>query len=321
MKAIVHTEYGTADVLRYTDVPRPAIGDEEVLVRVRAASLNRGDLAVLHGSPTLIRLASGPRRPRQPIPGRAVAGTVEAAGAKVTGLRVGEEVFGETNGRGFAEYVAVPAARLAAKPAGVTFERAATLPVAGTTALTVIRAAEAGPGTSVLVNGASGGVGTFAVQLAKALGAEVTAVCSPRNAEQARALGADHVIDYTREDFTTGKARYDAIVDLVGNHSLAAFRRRLTPTGVFVSSTDGGGPVIGPLARILGMAVISPFVRHRLRNPIDKSSVEDLTHLAELVAAGTITPAIEATYPLAETAAAVRRIETEHARGKIVLTV
>ncbi|MGV9771051.1 NAD(P)-dependent alcohol dehydrogenase [Streptosporangium sp. NPDC003464] len=321
MKAIVYQEYGPAEVLRHTDVDRPAAGDGEVLVRVRAASINYGDRAVMHGSPGILRLAFGLRRPKKTVLGRDVAGTVEAVGPKVTGLQVGDEVFGEMNQRGFAEYVAAPAAHLAPKPAEVTFEQAATLPVAATTALQALRLGGAGPGRTVLVNGASGGVGTFAVQLAKTLGAEVTGVCSTRNADLVRSIGAHHVIDYTREDLTRGAGRFDVIVDLVGNHRLSGFRRVLAPKGVYVSSSGAGGALLGPLPRLVAAAVTTPFLSQKLRGLVIRRSVEDLTLLAGLVAEGKITPVIERTYPLSETADAIRFLEAEHARGKIVLTV
>ncbi|MFF5206090.1 NAD(P)-dependent alcohol dehydrogenase [Streptosporangium sp. NPDC000396] len=361
MKAIVYKEYGSAEVLRYTDVDKPAVGDDQVLVRVRAASINYADRAIMHGSPSIMRLAFGLRRPKETILGRDIAGTVEAVGAKVTRFRVGDEVFGEMNQRGFAEYVAAPETHLAPKPAGVTFEQAATLPVAATTALRALRLGEVGPGRTVLVNGASGGVGTFTVQLANALGAKVTGVCSTRNAELVRSIGAHHVIDYTREDLIPGTGRdtgrdvtrgtgrdvtrdtdrdttqgaghdvsrdagrdagrFDVIVDLAGNYRISEFRRLLTPKGVYISSSGTGGPMLGPLPRLLAAAVISPFVSQKLRGLYVKRSTEDLTHLAELVATGKITPVIQQTYPLGETAAAIHSLETEHARGKVVLTL
>ncbi|MFD1933888.1 NAD(P)-dependent alcohol dehydrogenase [Nonomuraea mangrovi] len=321
MKAIVYEEYGSAEVLRYSDVDKPAVGPDEVLVRVRAASVNQGDRFAMHGVPRIGRLAFGIRRPKATILGRDIAGTVEVAGANVTGLQVGDAVFGETSQRGFAEYAAAPEKHLAPIPAGVTFEQAATLPVAATTALQTLRAGQVGPGRTVLVNGASGGVGTFAVQLAKTLGAEVTGVCSTRNADLVRSIGADQVIDYTREDVTRGAARFDAILDFAGNHRLSEFRRVLAPKGVYVSSSGAGGEVLGPLPRLFVLAVTSPFVSQRLRGLTARRSVEDLTLLAGLVAAGKVTPVIEREYPLSETADAIRYVEAEHARGKIVLTV
>ncbi|HTJ39437.1 MAG TPA: NAD(P)-dependent alcohol dehydrogenase [Dactylosporangium sp.] len=324
MKAIVQDRYGPPELLRYADVERPAPAGGEVLVRVRAAALNHGDRVDLRGNPSIARLALGVRRPRIPIPGRAVAGTVEAAGTGVTALRPGDEVFGETVKRGFAEYVAVPAADLAVKPAGLTFEQAATLPVAATTALQALRLAGAdggGPPRRVLVNGASGGVGTFAVQLAIDFGHEVTAVCSARNAERATALGAAHVVDYAVEDVTRGTDRFDVIVDLAGGHPLSAMRRLLAPDGVYVASTGNGGPVLGPVPLLLAVLATAPLRGGRLRVLTARRSAEDLATLAALVEAGRLTPYVERTRPLRETADALRVLETEHARGKTVLTV
>jgi NADPH:quinone reductase-like Zn-dependent oxidoreductase len=321
MKAIVYHEYGPPDVLRYADVTQPTIADNEVLVRVRAASINRGDQFAMHGTPKIMRLAFGLRRPKATILGRDVAGVVTDVGAKVTRFKVGDEVFGEMSQRGFAEYVAAPEKHLAAKPAAVTFEQAATLPVAGMTALQAMRLAGVETGTSVVVNGASGGVGTFAVQLAKTFGAEVTAACSTRNVDLARSIGADHVIDYTREDFTRGAGKYDVIIDLAGNHTLTEFRMALKRRGVYVSSSGAGGAVLGPLPRLFAVLTTSPFVSQRMRALAATLKVDDLTTLADLVATGKITPVIERTYPLSETADAIRFLEAEHARGKVVLTV
>jgi len=321
MKAIVYHEYGPAEVLRYADVEQPAVGDQDVLVRVRAASINFGDRAAMRGIPGLMRLAYGLRRPKATILGRDVAGTISAVGANVTGFRVGDAVVGEMEQRGFAEYVAAPETHLAVVPAAVTFEQAATLPVAGTTAVQALRLGEVEPGSTVLVNGASGGVGTFTVQVAKTLGAEVTAVCSTRNADLLRSIGADHVIDYTRADVTRGAGRYDVIVDLAGDHRVSEFRRVLTPNGRYVASTGAGGRLVGPLPRMLVVSAMSPFVRQRLRVLAAKRDIADLTRLAELVVAGKVTPVIERTYSLSEAADAIRFIEAEHARGKVVLTV
>ncbi|MFG2041814.1 NAD(P)-dependent alcohol dehydrogenase [Dactylosporangium sp. NPDC048998] len=323
MKAIVQDTYGSTDVLRYTDVERPDPGAGEVLVRVRAAALNHGDRVDLHGIPAIARLVLGVRRPRVPILGRAVAGTVERIGANVTAWRPGDEVLAETVKRAFAEYVAVPATALAAKPETVTFEQAATLPVSGTTALQAMRLAgvDTTPGRSVLINGASGGVGTFAVQLAKVYGAHVTGVCSTRNAEHVRALGADRIVDYTREDLTRGTGRFDVIVDLAGSHPLGEMRRLLTPDGVYVASSGTGGPLLGPLPRLLAIVVTAPLRGGRLRTLTARPNAADLATLAGLVAAGRLTPVVERTRPLSETADALRVLETEHARGKTVLTV
>lgn len=321
MKAIVYEKYGSPDVLRYADAEKPTVGDNDVLVRVRAASINRGDLVAMHGTPSIIRLAFGVRRPKKTILGRDIAGVVEAVGPKAERFRVGDEVFGEMEQRGFAEFAAMPETHVAAKPADVTFEQAATLPVAATTALQAMRLGAVQSGQKVLINGASGGVGTFAVQLAKTLDADVTGVCSTRNADLIRSIGADHVIDYTREDFTRGAHRFDVILDLAGNHPLSKLRRVLAPKGIYISSTDAGGAVLGPLPRLLAVAVTSPFVSQQLRSLAAKRNLDDLTHLADLVATGKLAPVIERTYPLSQTADAIRHLEAEHARGKIVLTV
>jgi NADPH:quinone reductase-like Zn-dependent oxidoreductase len=321
MKAMVYREYGSADVLRYEEIETPTIADDEVLVRVRAASLNFADRAALHGIPGLIRLAFGLRRPKATVLGRDIAGTVEAVGSAVTRFRVGDAVFGEVEQRGFAEYVAAKESYLAGKPAGITFEQAATLPVAGTTALQAMRLGAVGPGRTVLVNGATGGVGPFAVQLAKTLGAEVTGVCRTRNVDFVRGLGADHVVDRTRTDVTTGGRRFDVILDLTGDHPVSRFRRILTRNGIFIASSGTGGRLLGPIPRLMTTLILSPFVSQRLRGLIVRRDIDDLTHLAELVATGRLAPAIERTYPLAETADALRFIESEHPRGKIVLTV
>ncbi|WP_283136395.1 NAD(P)-dependent alcohol dehydrogenase [Rhizohabitans arisaemae] len=320
MHAIVYRKYGGPEVLRYTEVDKPSVGDDGVLVRVHATSINFGDLAAIHGVPRIGRLGFGIGRPKKNIPGRAIAGTVEAVGSTVTRFRVGDEVLGEMNQRGFAEYVVAPESHLVTKPAGVTFEQAATLPVAATTALLLLRG-EAGPGRTVLVNGASGGVGTFAVQVAKVLGAEVTGVCSTRNVELVRSIGADHVIDYTREDVTRGTARFDVVVDLVGNHRLADIRRILVPKGIFLPCSGTGGPVLGPMPRLLAAILTSPFVSQRLSVRVQTQNAEDLAYLAGLVESGQITPVIQARYPLSETAEAIRFLEADHARGKVVLTV
>ena len=320
MKAIVYEQYGSPDVLRYADVDRPTVARDQVLVRVRAASINRGDIFALHGIPRLIRVAFGLRRPRRTILGRAVAGTVEAAGPAAMRLRVGDEVFGEVAQRGFAEYVAAGEDAFARIPVGVTFEQAATLPVAGTTALQAVRAAEVQAGQSVLVNGASGGVGTICVQLAKLAGAEVTAACGPRNAGLMNSLGADHVVDYTREDVTRDADRFDAIIDLVGDHRLGDLRRALTPQGVYIASSGYGGSVLGPIPRLLAVSAAGPVSRQHLKPLAARNSVEDLTTLATLVAEGKLGPVIERIYPMAQTADAIRYIESQRPGGKVVLT-
>jgi len=325
MKAVVQDRYGSADVLEFKDVDTPVPAAHEVLVRVHAASVNAYDWHFMRGDPLLGRGVMGLRRPKAPIRGRDFAGRVEAVGADVTGLRPGDEVFGEADGA-FAEYVCARHTEVGPKPANLTFEQAAAIPLAGNTALIGIRdVARVQRGETVLVNGASGGVGTFAVQIAKAYGAEVTAVCSTRNADLVRSLGADQIIDYTKEDFTRGERRYDVVLDLVGNHSLAEFRRVLTPTGALVLSGGGvyeGGSLVGPMALFLQRRMVAPFARHqRLLEIAARQSRANLAALRELAESGKIAPVVERTYPLSEAAEAIRYLEVEHARAKVVITV
>src|SRR5688500_17635374 len=267
MKAIVYRTYGSPDILRLEEVPRPEVRDGDVLVRVHAAAVNPLDWHLLRGQPYIVRPTSGWRTPKRNIPGIDVAGVVEAVGRDVTRLKPGDEVYGEKS-RACAEYVAGPARLFVPKPANLSLEQAAAVPVGAVTALQALR--DKGgiqAGQRVLINGASGGVGTFAVQLAKAFGAELTGVCSTRNVDLVRSLGADHVIDYTRQDFTRGGQRYEVVLDLVGNHSLGAFRRALTPTGTLVLSGGGvfeGGSLVGPMGLLVKRRLVSPFVRQRL---------------------------------------------------------
>ncbi|MFI6007343.1 NAD(P)-dependent alcohol dehydrogenase [Streptomyces sp. NPDC051243] len=325
MKAVVQDRYGSADTLEFMDVDRPAPAAGEVLVRVHAASVNAYDWHFMRGDPLLGRGMMGLRRPRARVRGRDFAGRVEAVGAGVTGMEPGDEVYGEADGA-FAEYVCARDGEVGPKPANLTFEQAAAIPLAANTALIGLRdVARVRPGQTVLVNGASGGVGTFAVQLGKAYGAEVTAVCSTRNVELVRSLGADRVIDYTQEDFTRGGKRYDVVLDLVGNHSLGAFRRVLTPTGTLVLSGGGvyeGGSLVGPMGLFLKRRLVAPFSRHqRLLEISALQSKANLAALRELAEAGKITPVVERTYPLNEAAEAIRYLEVEHARAKVVVTV
>ncbi|MGN9910391.1 NAD(P)-dependent alcohol dehydrogenase [Phytohabitans sp. LJ34] len=317
MKAIVYDRYGPPEVLRYADVERPSPKAGEVLVRVRTASLNFGDRAAMRGEPHAIRLVMGLRRPRANVLGRAVAGTVEAVGPGVTGFKPGEDVFGEVNQRGFAEYTVAKEKHLAAKPVEVSFAQAATLPVAANTALQGIRLGGVGAGTRLLVNGASGGVGTFAVQIAKALGAHVTATCGARNAELVRSIGADAVVDYT----TRLSDLFDVVFDLRGDKPLAAMRQVLAPKGMYISSFGGGGNLLGPMPRLIGMMVKAPFVSQRLRPLVATPKGDELAELGAMVAAGTLSPVIEEERPLSEAAAAIRHIEQHHAIGKFVLSV
>ena len=331
MKAIVQERYGSPEVLSLREVPKPVPADDEVLVEVRAASVNARDWHIMRGDPYLARLADrgtfGRRGPRFPIRGTDFAGRVAAVGPAVTDFRVGDEVYGDTVvGGAFAEYVTIPARTLAPKPAKLTFEQAAAVPLAGSTALMGLR--DAGgirPGQRVLVNGASGGVGTFAVQIARTLGADVTAVCSTRNVDLVRSLGADRVVDYTRDDFArAGQQRYDVVFDLVGNRSLADLRRVLMPTGALVLSGGGvstGGSLVGPMGLFIRAELVGRFVGHRIVRLEVPADAANLATLAELADGGALTPAIDRTYPLEKTADAIRYVETEHARAKVVVTV
>ncbi|MFE0922435.1 NAD(P)-dependent alcohol dehydrogenase [Streptomyces nigra] len=325
MKAVVQDRYGSADTLEFTDVDRPVPGAGEVLVRVRAASVNALDWHFMRGDPLIGRGMMGWRRPRTRIRGRDLAGVVETVGTGVTGLQPGDEVYGEADGT-FAEFVCARANEIGPKPAGLTFEQAAAIPLAGNTALMALRdVARVQEGRSVLVNGASGGVGTFAVQLAKAYGAEVTGVCSARNADLVRSLGADDVVDRAQEDFTRRSRRWDVVLDLVGNRSLGDLRRALAPTGTLVLSGGGiyeGGSVVGPMALFLKRRVVAPFAgEQRLREVSARQSRANLAALRELAESGRIAPVVERTYELGEAAEAIRYVEVEHARAKVVITV
>jgi NADPH:quinone reductase-like Zn-dependent oxidoreductase len=320
MTAVVHHEYGDSDVLRVERVTRPRLGDDEVLVRVHAAGLDRGAWHIMTGTPYLGRLAFGLRRPRHPVLGRDLAGTVVEVGAKTTRFAVGDEVYGTANGS-FAEYAAAPERRLAHKPASLSFLQAAVVPVSAMTALQALRVGRTTAGQRVLVIGASGGVGSYAVQLAKSLGAEVTGVASTANLDLVRALGADHVVDYTREDFADG-TRYDVIVDIAGNPTLSRLRRALTPTGTAViTGGEEGGSVTGGLDRQLRGLVVSLFGRRRVRSFICKENAADLETLAGLIARGAVSPSIDQVYPLDRTPDAMRRLERHQVRGKVAIDV
>ncbi|QIS09961.1 NAD(P)-dependent alcohol dehydrogenase [Nocardia arthritidis] len=330
MKAIVQERYGAPDVLTLRDVPVPQPGADEVRVRVHAASVNAYDWHVLRGDPRVMRLISptcGLRGPKRPIRGRDFAGRVTAVGSAVTLLRVGDEVYGdlgEADGA-FAEYVCAPAELVDIKPAGLTFEQAAAVPLAGITALMGLRdVGQVRPGQQVLINGASGGVGTFAVQLAKAFGAQVTGVCSTRNAELVRSLGADDIVDYTREDFAANGKRYDIVFDLVANRSLGALKNALRPEGVLVISGGGvftGGSFLGPIALSIKGQLAARFGRVRARQLMEKPGRDKLATLRELIESGSVRPVIDRTYPLDRAPDAIRYLESEHARAKVVLTV
>ena len=321
MRAIVQAGYGSADVLHLAEIGRPAAGVGEVLLRVHAAGLDRGTWHLMAGQPYLIRLVSGLRAPKNPVPGLDVAGAVVAVGADVTGFAVGEEVFGIGHGS-FAEYARAGPAKLVRKPAGLTFAQAAVVAVSGLTALQGLRdAGRLRPGQHVLITGASGGVGTFAVQIAKALGAEVTGVCSTAKTDLVTSIGADHVLDYTRDDFADGSRRYDLILDIAGNSPLARLRRALTPAGTLVlAGGEDGGRWTG-MSRQLQALARSPFTRQRLTMLISRQRHADLETLARLIEAGRLTPVIGKTYPLHQAPDAMRHLQAGHARGKLVLTM
>jgi NADPH:quinone reductase-like Zn-dependent oxidoreductase len=325
MKAIVQDKYGSPEVLELRAIDKPEIGDDEVLVRIRAAGANPADWAIMSGLPYIARPVYGLRKPKNAVRGTDVAGTVEAVGTGVTRLQPGDEVFGWCSGLGgaFAEYASVSEEALALKPANLSFEQAAAVPMAGLVALQALRDhGGVRAGQKVLINGASGGIGTFAVQIAKALGAEVTGVCSTRNVDLVRSIGADHVIDYTREDFTQKDQRYDFILDNVANHSLSDLRRALAPTGTLVP--NGGGfdnHWFASGGRVISAHVLKRFVSHRLRPFLVSLKFEDLVVLKELIEAGKVTPVIDRTYPLSEASQAIGHVGEGHARGKVVITV
>ena len=319
MKAIVQDSYGSAHVLASQDIEEPRIADDEVLVRVRAASVHLGDWIIMTGSPYVMRLATGIRKPKNRVPGTDVAGTVEAIGKNVHGLRPGDDVFGWCAGA-FAEFARASESQLVRKPADLTFEQAAAIGVSASTALQLLRDdGKVQPGQRVLINGASGGVGTFAVQIAKALGAEVTGVCSTKNVDMVRSIGADHVIDYSQADFTTGEQRYDLILDNVGNHSMAQTRRALTPTGTLIS--NGGGHADGKFARTVRAMLASMVVRQQASPSVKTQNHDDLVALKGFVEAGKVTPVIDRTYLLDQTPEAIGHVATGHARGTVVITM
>ncbi|MGZ8598554.1 MAG: NAD(P)-dependent alcohol dehydrogenase [Actinomycetota bacterium] len=324
MKAIVQDRYGSADVLEFRDIEEPVVGDDDVLVRVRAAGCGPDVWHLMAGMPYMARPAIGLRRPKVGVRGWDVAGTVEAVGANVTGFEPGDEVMGTAEQGSFAELAVTQADKLVAKPAGLSFEQAAALPISGITALRAVRdEGKVRPGQAVLVIGAAGGVGTLTVQIAKSLGAKVTGVCSTSKVDLVKSIGADDVIDYTREDFSGGVRRWDVIVDTAGRRGLSQLRRALTPKGTLVIvGGDGGGHWTGGFFRgVLRAPVVSLFVGQRLRGLATKIKQEDLVTLTELVEAGSVTPVIDRTYPLIEAPDAIRYLEKGHAAGKIVITV
>jgi NADPH:quinone reductase-like Zn-dependent oxidoreductase len=322
MKAIVNRKYGSPDDLRLREIDKPAVDDDGVLVRVRAASVNPYDWHFMRGLPYLARPMLGLRGPKQSIRGVDVAGQVEAVGKNVTQFRAGDEVFGAGWSGSLAEYVRGGEKDFSPKPASLSFEQAAALPMAGCTALQALRdRGQLQPGQSVLINGAAGGVGTFAVQIAKALGGDVTGVCSTNNADLIRSIGADQVVDYTREDFARSDQRYDLVLDLIANRSLSDLRRALKPEGTLVLSGGGGGRLLGPVGLLLKARLRSRFASQRLLSFMAQLHKEDLVVLTELIEAGKVTPVIDRTFPLSEAPEAIRYLEAGHARGKVVITV
>ena len=322
MVAIVYREYGAPDVLQLKRIDKPVVGDDSVLVRIHAAAANPYDWHFMRGEPYFMRLFIGLREPKSSRLGVDLAGQIEAVGKNVTQFRSGDEVYGVGDGT-FAEYVSAPAIQVALKPTNLTYAQAAAVPLAALTALQGLRdVAHLEPGQRVLIIGASGGVGTFAVQIAKAFGAHVTGVCSTRKLELVRSLGADHVIDYTKEEFGDSGRRYDAIFQLAGMRSPSDCVRALAPKGTLIhSSGDSKGHWIGPMGRFLRAAALSPFVSQTLRSPGTKRCRRDLEYLTELIEAGEVTPVIDRTHSLGEVPEAIRYLERGHARGKVVIAV
>jgi NADPH:quinone reductase-like Zn-dependent oxidoreductase len=323
MKAMVRYAYGPPDVLELRDIDIPEIADDEVLLRVHAAGVGRDVWHIMTGLPYPIRLAGyGFRAPKNPVIGSDVAGVVEDIGKNVSRFQPGDEVFGIGKGS-YAEYVCAREDKLAPKPADLTFEQAAVLAIMGSTALQALRDhGKVRPGQEVLIIGASGGVGTYAVQIAKSFGGRVTGVCSTQKVAMVRSIGADHVIDYMREDFAESDQRYDLILDIGGNSSLARLRRALAPRGTLVIvGGEGGGRWLGGTDRQLRAMMLSPFVSQKLGTFVNKENYQDLIVLGELIESGKITPVIDRTYPLAEVPEAIRYLEEGHARGKVVISV
>jgi NADPH:quinone reductase-like Zn-dependent oxidoreductase len=320
MKGFFHDRYGPPDVLEFRDLDIPPVGEDEVLIRAHAAGVNRGDVLAVEGLPYTARLGYGIKRPKHHVPGTDVAGTVEAVGSGVTGLQLGDAVFGWATG-GFAQYATAPANLVVAKPERLTFEQAAASPTTGVAALQGLRdVGRITAGHRVLVVGASGGVGTFAVQMAKAHGANVTAVCSTRNVDLVRSAGADQIIDYTREDFTRRRAEFDLILDLVGKESLRSSTGALKPGGTFVVVAGGNPRSMTGMGRF-AQTLRSPFGRHRLRPLFSTKKSEDLSTLGDLLEAGKVLPVMDAVYDLADLPEAMSHVRAGHARGRVVITV
>ena len=322
MKAMIYERYGAPEVVHLAEIDKPVEKENEILIRVRAASVNPLDWHYMRGEPYLVRMSAGYRKPKITRLGADLAGVVEAVGSQVTMFKVGEEVFGSRTGA-FGEYVRTQGLAIAPKPANLSFEQAAAVPIAALTALQGLRdKGRIQAGQQVLINGASGGVGTFAVQIARALGAEVTGVCSTRNLEMVSSIGAAHVIDYTAEDFTQNGKRYDLILDNVGTHSLSDTLRALTPQGsLVVAGGLNNGRWLGPMTDIIKASLRARFVSQKLLSLLAQSNREDLLFLKELIEAGKITPVIDRTYPLEQVPEAIGYVEAGHARGKVVITI
>jgi NADPH:quinone reductase-like Zn-dependent oxidoreductase len=326
MKAVVYRNYGSPDVLTYEEIEKPAVGDDEVLIKVRAASVNPLDWKSMSGGPYIVRALLGLGKTKVKPTGVDVAGEVEAVGKNVACFKPGDAVFGTCRGA-FAEYARtftsgkLMKSAIVMKPDNVSFEQAASAPIAALTALQGLRnKGRVQPGQKVLINGAAGGVGTFAVQIAKSLGADVTGVCSTRNVEMVRSIGADQVIDYTQQDFTKSGQRYDVFFDCVGNHSLSACRRVLNPKGIYIMvGAPNDAPLLGLLGRLIGALLLSPFVSHKLVVFLAKSNKEDLNIVSQLMATGKVTPVVDRRYRLSEAPDAFRYLKEGHARGKVVI--
>jgi NADPH:quinone reductase-like Zn-dependent oxidoreductase len=323
MKAMIQNEYGAPlDVLALEEIDKPTVGDDEVRVEVRAAGVHIGDWLVGSGLPYMIRLGYGLTKPKNSVPGMEFAGVIDAVGTDVDQFELGDEVFGFSSAGAFAEYVSVSQDALALKPSNTTFEQAAALPISGFTAIQAIRdKGQVQPGQKVLIIGASGGVGTYAVQIAKAYGAEVTGVCGTRNLDMVRSIGADHVIDYTVEDVTESGALYDVILDTAGNRSLSHLRQALAPNGTLIIVGGSGGPWLMGVGRTLQAVVTSPFTSQKLASFLSATTQEDLVALRQLVEAEDVTPVIDRTYSLAETSQALAHVGERHTQGKTVIKV
>ncbi|MGV8969624.1 MAG: NAD(P)-dependent alcohol dehydrogenase [Microbacteriaceae bacterium] len=322
MKAIVQTQYGGPETLSLGEAPVPKPGKNDVLVRVHGASVNAADWMLMRGEPYIARLAFGFRRPKNLVKGRDTSGTIVAIGEAITGFAVGDDVYAEVDGGSFAEYAVAPLKRLALKPKNLSFEQAASVPLSGTTAIQAVRnVGKVKPGDRVLITGASGGVGSFAVQLAAAAGAEVTGVCSAANAELVKSLGAHHVVDYATENAAAPGLGYDVVIDLVGKNSLSEWRAALAPKGTLVLASGAGSRLLGPVGRLLAAVALNPFVSQRLAPLAAAANGNDLDALRTHIEAGTVTPLIESTYSLVDAVDAVSHFGNKRGAGKIAISL